>query len=53
LALRVGASPQAFGLLVLGSSDAGRFDPAMGTDLLERISELASAALSRLLPAAG
>ncbi|WP_027017104.1 DUF484 family protein [Comamonas composti] len=38
----------AFGMLVLGSHDPGRFDAAMGTDFLERIASLASAALSRL-----
>jgi uncharacterized protein len=38
----------AFGLLVLASPDAQRFNSTMGTDFLERIGELASAALSRL-----
>jgi uncharacterized protein len=38
----------AFGLLVLASPDAQRFNSAMGTDFLARIAELASAALSRL-----
>jgi uncharacterized protein YigA (DUF484 family) len=38
----------AFGMLVLASPDAQRFESAMGTDFLERIAELASAALSRL-----
>ena len=38
----------AFGLLVLASPDAQRFNSAMGTDFLERVAELASAALSRL-----
>lgn len=42
-----GARP-AFGLLVLASHDAKRFDEAMGTDFLARIAELASGALSRL-----
>lgn len=46
--LRVGAAPQAFGLIVLASPDSQRFNSAMGTDFLERIAELASAALSRL-----
>jgi uncharacterized protein len=36
------------GLLVLASPDPQRFHSSMGTDLLSRISELASAALSRL-----
>jgi uncharacterized protein YigA (DUF484 family) len=38
----------AFGLLVLASPDAQRFSSAMGTDFLERIAELAAAALSSL-----
>lgn len=41
-------STPAFGLLVLASPDPQRFHSAMGTDFLERIAELASAALSRL-----
>jgi uncharacterized protein YigA (DUF484 family) len=41
------ASP-AFGMLVLASPDPQRFSAGMGTDFLERIAELASAALSRL-----
>jgi hypothetical protein len=48
--LRAGIAPQAFGLLVLASSDAQRFSADMGTDFLERIGELTSAALSRLRP---
>lgn len=48
LPLRVGADATAFGLLVLGSPDKDRFHPSMGTTFLERIAELASAALSRL-----
>ena len=48
--LRVGASPEAFGLLVLASADPQRFAADMGTDFLERIGELASAALARLRP---
>lgn len=51
LPLRVGtpgiATP-AFGMLVLASPEAERFDSAMGTDFLQRIAELAGAALSRL-----
>jgi len=50
LPLRVGADSQTFGLLVLGSPDKDRFHPTMGTAFLERIAELASAALSRLRP---
>ncbi len=38
----------AFGMLVLASPDAQRFVSTMGTDFLERIAELASAALSPL-----
>ena len=38
----------AFGMLVLASPDPQRFASGMGTDFLERIAELASAALSRL-----
>jgi uncharacterized protein YigA (DUF484 family) len=44
-----GASP-AFGMLVLASPDHQRFQSGMGTDFLERIGELASAALMRLRP---
>ncbi len=48
LALRVSAHEPAFGLLVLGSDDAQRFNPEMGTAFLETVSQLASAALCRL-----
>jgi uncharacterized protein YigA (DUF484 family) len=48
LPLRVGAEPTTFGLLVLGSADKDRFQITMGTAFLERIAELASAALTRL-----
>lgn len=52
LPLRTGAlddaSQPAFGLLVLASDDAGRFDSTMGTEFLTHMAELASAALSRL-----
>ncbi len=44
----VGRVTPAFGMLVLASSDAQRFNSDMGTDFLERIAEIASAALSRL-----
>jgi uncharacterized protein YigA (DUF484 family) len=44
----LGGSETAFGLLVLASPDAQRFNSGMGTDFLARIAELASAALSRL-----
>ncbi len=40
----------AFGLLVLGSPDPTRYTAEMGTDFLARIGEVASAALTRLLP---
>lgn len=42
-----GVAP-AFGLLVLSSPDAQRFNSGMGTDFLQRVAEIASAALSRL-----
>ena len=42
-----GAGP-AFGMLVLASPDPQRFESGLATDFLERIAELASAALSRL-----
>ena len=41
-----------FGLLVLGSPDPTRYAADMGTDFLTRVSEVASAALSRLRVAA-
>ena len=50
--LRHAASGQgSFGLLVLGSPDPTRYSAEMGADFLTRIGEVASAALSRLLPA--
>ena len=51
--LRAGAinsSGPAFGMLVLASPDPQRFQAGMATDFLERIAELASAALMRLRP---
>jgi hypothetical protein len=42
------AGSPAFGMLVLASPDPQRFASGMGTDFLERIAELAGAALSRL-----
>lgn len=48
--LRSARGESAFGLLVLGSDDAERFSPDMGTDFLETVGRLASAALSRLKP---
>ena len=44
-----GSGP-AFGMLVLASPDHQRFQSGMATDFLERIAELASAALMRLRP---
>ncbi len=44
-----GALSNTFGLMVLGSDDAARFQAGMGTAFLERIAEIASASLSRLL----
>jgi uncharacterized protein len=46
----VNATDPAFGMLVLASPDHQRFQSGMGTDFLERIAELASAALMRLRP---
>lgn len=50
--LRHAESAPAFGLLVLGSPDPTRYTADMGTDLLVRVGELASAGLARLVPAA-
>ena len=49
--LREGGNTGAFGLLVLASPDATRYTADMGTEFLARVGEIASAALSRLLPA--
>ncbi len=49
LPLRVGADPKSFGLIVLGSPDPERFKSSMQTAYLSSISEIASAALSRLV----
>ncbi|MDD5480896.1 DUF484 family protein [Rhodoferax sp.] len=43
-----GSVAPAFGVLVLASPDAQRFNSTMGTDFLARVSELASAALAPL-----
>ena len=48
LALRDEGAEHAFGLLVLASPDSQRFEAGMGTDFLERIASIASAALSRV-----
>ena len=47
------SSGPAFGMLVLASPDPTRYAAEMGTDFLVRIGEMASAALSRVLPARG
>lgn len=46
--LRAGSGAPVSGLLVLASPDAQRFHSGMGTEFLERLGELAGAALSRL-----
>jgi hypothetical protein len=48
--LRSEPEAPAFGMLILASPDAQRFNAEMGTDFLERIAELTSGALSRLRP---
>lgn len=48
LPLERGTPAQSIGLLVLGSADATRFTEDMGTEFLQTIATLASAALSRL-----
>jgi uncharacterized protein YigA (DUF484 family) len=45
-----GTPTAAFGMLVLASPDATRYSADMGTEFLVRIGEIASAALSRVLP---
>jgi uncharacterized protein YigA (DUF484 family) len=50
--LRAAAGQDAFGMLVLASPDAQRFQSDMGTDFLAQIGDLAGAALTRLLPLA-
>ncbi len=52
IALRTDVAATPFGLLVLASTEADRFNSGMGTDFLQSIGELASAALSRLRPVA-
>ena len=39
-----------FGLLVLGSPDALRYQADMGTEFLDQVGDIASAALARMLP---
>ena len=53
LPLRVAPDQPCFGLLLLASDDPSRFQADMGTDFLQRIGELAAAALSRLRAPAG
>ena len=48
MALRPAPGQEAFGLLVLASPDPQRFNSQMGTELLERLAQLAGAALSVL-----
>ena len=48
--LRSAPSEPAFGMVVLASPDPQRFQADMGTDFLAQIGDLASAALTRLLP---
>jgi uncharacterized protein YigA (DUF484 family) len=48
--LRAGAGDAPVGLLVLGSPDPTRYTAEMSTDFLLRIGEVASAALTRLMP---
>ena len=48
IALRANEDAPVSGLLVLASPDAQRFHSGMGTEFLERLGELAGAALSRL-----
>lgn len=49
LPLRLDAEQEAFGLLVLGSPDSGRFTADMATDFLSKIGDTASAAMACLL----
>lgn len=49
LALRTDSTSEAFGLLILGSSDINRFSPDMATDFLSNIGQTASAALASML----
>jgi uncharacterized protein YigA (DUF484 family) len=48
--LRSAPGADAFGMLVLASPEAERFQSGMGTDFLAQIGDLAGAALTRLLP---
>jgi len=53
LRTELGGVGSAFGMLVLASPDPTRYTAEMGTEFLERIGEIASAALSRVLPPRG
>ena len=46
-----GAMQPAFGMLVLSSPDGQRYNSGMGTDFLQHVADIASAALGRLRPA--
>jgi uncharacterized protein YigA (DUF484 family) len=46
LTLKKQDASESFGLLILGSPDARRFSADLATDILERIGETASAALT-------
>lgn len=50
MALRAGNEAKAFGLLVIASDDARRFQAGMGTVVLEQLADMAGASLSRALP---
>jgi uncharacterized protein len=50
--LRAGSGARTVGMLVLASPDPTRYSADLGTDFLERIGEIASAGLARLLPQA-
>ncbi len=52
LPLRTALGADAFGMLVMASPDAARFQSDMGTEFLAQIGDLAAAALMRLLPQA-
>lgn len=52
LPLRTARGADAFGMLVMASPDAQRFQSDMGTEFLAQIGDLAAAALTRLLPQA-
>lgn len=49
MSLRISETPDAFGLLILGSPDPQRFTSEMATDFLAKIGDTSSAALTCLL----